>query len=615
MLIFNWFKNHNRDSVHSFAHSVIDEADGDIDLPVETLKRSPQNATNSVETRERHSLTLLSLRSTAIASALEPLFAFLSYVLIQAELVFYKIPGSHVVARYINSSHQNDPGRTVLEVLLALFAIRTLLQSRTRADNGEKHFIQFSETVHPLAGHLSADPRSTPQEVDELVDEWTPEPLGAPLTPEEQSDLASVPVVSGANGHRPKLANTGKQVLNLVLNLASYNFTGMAGNETIKVRAIETLRKYGVGSCGPPGFYGTIDVHTNLERDIADFLGTEASILYSQGFSTIPCVISAFAKRGDIIVADWGINFAIQKGLQISQSTVRWFDHNNLKGLEDVLLSIEKERRKRRGPLTRRFIVTEGIFEKDGAMVDLPKLIELKHKYEYRLILDESISFGTVGRTGRSLTELYNVPATQIDMIIGSVANTLNSSGGFCAGSRIVVDHQRINSTSSVFSAAVPALLVVSASEGINILRNTPSILSTLQENVRAIRAVLDRIEAITIPSHPASPIVHIYLRSAATLSASTSVSAKPPNPATPAPRDAPSFDIAGEERLLQDVVDEALAQGVWTTRARRLRGQELVEARPRIRLAVTASLSRKECERAASVIKAAVVKALTKRK
>ncbi len=104
----------------------------------------------------------------------------------------------------------------------------------------------------------------------------------------------------------------------------------------------------------------------DLERDIADFLGTEASILYSQGFSTIPCVI---------IVADRGINFAIQKGLQISCSTVRWFDHNDLKSLEDVLLSVEKECQKRRGPLTRRFVVTEGIFEKDGAMVDLPKLV------------------------------------------------------------------------------------------------------------------------------------------------------------------------------------------------------------------------------------------------
>jgi serine palmitoyltransferase len=92
------------------------------------------------------------------------------------------------------------------------------------------------------------------QEIDELVDEWTPEPLCVELTTEEQSDLASIPIVSGANGPRPKLVSTGKQVL----NLASYNFTGLAGNETIKERAIETLRKYGVGSCGPPGFYGTM---------------------------------------------------------------------------------------------------------------------------------------------------------------------------------------------------------------------------------------------------------------------------------------------------------------------------------------------------------------------
>ena len=195
-------------------------------------------------------------------------------------------------------------------------------------------------------------------------------------------------------------------------------------------------------------------------------------------------------------------------------------------------------------------------------------------------------------------------------MLIGSVANGLNSSGGFCAGSRIVVDHQRINGTSFVFSAAVPALLAVSASEGINILRNTPSILTTLQENLRAIRAVLDRVEAITIPSHASSPIIHIHLRSA-----TPSASAKAPNPATPAPREVPSFDIAGEERPLQDIVDEVLVQGVWISRARRLRGQELVETRPSIRLAVTAALSRKECERAAGVIKAAVTKVLVKRK
>jgi serine palmitoyltransferase len=120
-----------------------------------------------------------------------------------------------------------------------------------------------------------------PQEIDELVDEWIPEPLAAPLTTEEQSDLASIPVVSGANGPRPKLASTGKQVL----NLASYNFTGLTGNGTIKERAIENIMyetsylqrhdflwvilwKYGVGSCGPLGFYGTIGASSVLSSHV-----------------------------------------------------------------------------------------------------------------------------------------------------------------------------------------------------------------------------------------------------------------------------------------------------------------------------------------------------------
>ena len=153
----------------------------------------------------------------------------------------------------------------------------------------------------------------------------------------------------------------------------------------------------------------------------------------------------------------------------------------------------------------------------------------------------------------------------------------------------------------------------VFASEGINTLRNTLSILSTLQENVCAIRVVLGRIDTLTIPLYAASPIIHIHLHTA---TPSLSVAApKAPNPATAASRDAPSFDIPGEEGLLQDIVDEVLAQGVWITRARRLHGQELVELWPRIRLAVTAALSRKESERAAGIIKAAVTKVVTKRK
>ncbi|KDQ09539.1 hypothetical protein BOTBODRAFT_137657 [Botryobasidium botryosum FD-172 SS1] len=545
--------------------------------------------------------------AAAATSTTDPLSAVLYQSLDVVQRTFNAIPGSAVLVRYVKSSHQNDPYRTILEVILIIFAIRTLLQSRTRAEKSGKNFIKLEE-----------------KEIDDLVDEWIPEPLVAPLDDTSRTELASVPVIAGASGPKPKLVN-GKTVV----NLASYNFAGLAGNESIKEKAMDTLRKYGLGSCGPPGFYGTLDVHVQLERDIASFLGTESAIIYSQGFSTICSVIPAFCKRGDIIVADRGVNFAIQKGIQISRSTVRWYDHNDPNSLEEVLESVAKEMKKKRLPLTRRFIVTEGIFQNDGAMVDLPKLIKLKLKHKYRLILDESFSFGVVGRTGRGLTELYNVPAAQIDILVGSMANGLCSAGGFCAGANVVVDHQRINGTSFVYSASMPALLAVSASAGIEMLVSTPSLLTTLHENVLAVRSVLDKLDCITIPSHPASAIIHIFIRSSATgstlspsyvptfsgVSSSANAAHKPSNPTSVLSRDPEQFDIAAEERLLQDVVEEALAQGVLITRAKRLRGQEAVEPRPSIRLAITAGLTRKEVEKAAGVVKSALIKVLGKRR
>ena len=158
-----------------------------------------------------------------------------------------------------------------------------------------------------------------------------------------------------------------------VINLASYNFYNFVSNEALKEKAIQTLRTYGVGPCGPPGFYGTQDVHMKTEADVASFLGTPACIIYAQAFSTISSVIPAFSKRGDIIVADKGVNYAIRKGIQISRSMVRWYEHNDMGDLERVLSKITKEQARK--PLTRRFIITEGLFETGGDMVDLPKIV------------------------------------------------------------------------------------------------------------------------------------------------------------------------------------------------------------------------------------------------
>jgi len=156
----------------------------------------------------------------------------------------------------------------------------------------------------------------------------------------------------------------------------------------------------------------------------------------------------------------------------------------------------------------------------------------------------------------------------------------------------------------------MPALLSVAASEGINLLRNTPSILATLQENVQAARAILDRLECIMIPSHPASPIIHIYIKNTTTPTAT----------ATATVSQGEEWDFENEEKLLQDVVEEVLGQGVMITKAKRLREERMMSSsssgvRPSIRLAMTSALTKKEVEKAVGVVKNGLVKVLGKRR
>lgn len=252
------------------------------------------------------------------------------------------------------------------------------------------------------------------------------------------------------------------------MNLASYNFYNLLSNPQIAESAIKTLRTYGVGPCGPPGFYGTQDVHQRVEADIAAHIGVSSCIIYAQAFSTISSVIPCFSKRGDIIVVDNAVGYPIRKGVQISRSTIRWYEHGDMEDLERVLKKVVQDGKRK--PLTRRFLVAEGISEMLGDIADLPKLVELKTKYKFRLILDESQSYGVLGAHGRGLTEHQHVDPSSVDMLTGSMAGALCAAGGFCAGSDEVVEHQRITSASYTYSAALPAMMATTASETIRLL-------------------------------------------------------------------------------------------------------------------------------------------------
>lgn len=320
-------------------------------------------------------------------------------------------------------------------------------------------------------------------------------------------------------------------------NLASYNYYNFNANEQIKEKAIQTLRTYGVGPCGPPQFYGTQDIHVKAEADIAKYLGAESCIIYAQAFSTMSSVIPTFCKRGDVIVADKGVNYSIRKGLQASRSNIKWFNHGDMDDLERVMRSVKNEQAKTK-KLTRRFIVTEGLFELTGDSTNLPKLIDLKDKYKFRIILDETWSFGVLGRSGKGLTEAQNVDPQLVDMIVGSLSGPLCAGGGFCCGSKDVVEHQRITSSAYTFSAALPAMLAMTASETVHMLQTHPEILSQCRENIKVLRAQLDpRSDWVNCTSHVENPILLLALK--------------------PEVIETRKLSMEDQERLLMDCADE----------------------------------------------------------
>lgn len=503
--------------------------------------------------------------------------AQLSHGLQKAISAFQKVPGSAVLLRYIRSSYQNDPVRSAIELILILFFIRYLLSPSYSTH--KQNFVKLRE-----------------DEIDELIDEWVPEPLVAEKTALEEAESEKLPVIVGPTGPKVKLSS-GRTVT----NLASYNFYNFNSNEQIKEKAIQTLRTYGVGPCGPPQFYGTQDVHVKAEADIANFLGSEGCIIYAQAFSTVSSVIPAFCKRGDVIIADEAANYSIRKGLQASRSNIKWFRHGDMDDLERVMKSVAVEQAKGK-KLTRRFVVTEGLFETCGDITDLPRLVELKEKYKFRIILDETWSFGVLGRTGRGLTEAQNVDPQQVDMIVGSLSGPLCAGGGFCAGAKDVVEHQRITSSAYTYSAALPAMLAMTASETVNLLQSNPDILTQCRENIKAMRLQLDpRSDWVVCTSAKENPIMLLVLK-----------------PETITTR---KLGIDDQERILLECVDECLANGVLIAKLKTRPYAHAISARdgkwvaqPALKICITSALSKKDIEKAGATIRHALTKVMTRK-
>ncbi|KAJ2077221.1 serine palmitoyltransferase component [Coemansia sp. RSA 988] len=486
-----------------------------------------------------------------------------------------------MVLRYIKNSYKDDPFRTFLEVCLIGFIVWYMTKPKYNIGTNE---IELSE-----------------KEIDELVEEWRPEPLVPALTEFERETLDKAIMIDGPNGTKVRLASGSNN--KPVLNFASYNFLGFVDSPELGKHAVESLRKYGVGTCGPPGFYGTLDVHMELEKQIAGFIGHSAAILYSQAFTTTLSVIPCFSKRSDIIVADEGVNFAVQQAIFLSRSKVYWYKHNDMADLERILKDVNKQLVGRRGKnaLPRKFIVTEGLFQNTGDISPLTQLVELKHRYKFRIILDESFSFGVLGKRGAGLTDHFNIDPHEIDLLIGALCFAIGASGGFCCADKDLVEHQRLSGAGYCFSASMPGILTIAAADAIHALEANPdSYLDNLRDNAVQLRTLLKRIPGLQIDGAADSPLIHIRLA---------------PDTLVRMKRSGGAWTKTDIDRVLTEVAEEAQKDGVLLTRAMYVDDHERILPNSSIRICVSSAHTRKEVEKCAHAVKSAVSRVTSKKR
>lgn len=358
----------------------------------------------------------------------------------------------------------------------------------------------------PRSRPKQEDNQLTEKELQELCEEWVPEPL-VPEVP----GLVEDRVIDGRVDRVVTI--NGKQIL----NLQSTDFLGLLTNDTIQAECNKCIVKYGVGSCGPRAFYGTVDVHLKLEEHIAQFMGMDESIVYSFDIATVPSLLPAFASAKDIIVADECVAYPIQTGCRLSRAQVMTFKHNDMEHLERVLISINKKHHQERKPLNRRYIVVEGIYHDCGDVAPLDRIYELKLKYKYRLVVDESLSFGVLGAKGRGACEHFGLSPGYAEIITASLSNALVSVGGFCVGDHEIIGHQRINGHGYIFSASLPPFLAVAADQALTQMEDRNDDIELLRQKASSLRRHLVEIESLRVIGgvdgvNGCSPVVHVKL-------------------------------------------------------------------------------------------------------
>lgn len=286
------------------------------------------------------------------------------------------------------------------------------------------------------------------------------------------------------------------------LMFGSNAYTGLTNDPRVIEAGKRALDKYGSGCAGSRFLNGTLDLHVQLEKELAEFEHKDEALCFSTGFSVNAGVLAMVVGRGDYIICDDRDHASIVDGRRLSFATQLHYKHNDMQDLERVLQKLPKEAIK--------LIVVDGVFSMEGDLAKLPEIIELKHKYNCSVMVDEAHGLGVFGKQGRGVCDHFGV-TDDVDLIMGTFSKSLASIGGFIVSDKDTINYLRHTCRTYIFSASNTPSATAAALEALHILQKEPE----RQDHLWAVtHYALKRFrdEGFEI-GETESPIIPLYVR------------------------------------------------------------------------------------------------------
>ncbi len=262
--------------------------------------------------------------------------------------------------------------------------------------------------------------------------------------------------------------------------LGSNNYLGLTVSPDVIEAGVETMRAYGTGCSGSRFLNGTLNLHLELEEELAKFLNMEAAMTFSTGFQSNLGIISALVGKNDYMVCDRENHASIYDGCRLSYGKMVRYKHNDMASLEEELKNIPQDA----GIL----IITDGIFSMGGDIANLPDIVDLARKYNARVMVDDAHALGVIGEGGRGSADYFGLTG-EIDVVMGTFSKSLASLGGFMAADKHVINYVMHNSRPYIFSASITPASCATALAALRHLKAHPELVTRLAEISRYVRA------------------------------------------------------------------------------------------------------------------------------